>query len=58
MNRFRTLRAASVLGQVLVFDGAFEILQGVASRAVNPYWWLAADHRDPAGSAGVLGVGL
>jgi uncharacterized membrane protein HdeD (DUF308 family) len=31
---------ASVLGLVLVFYGAFEIVRGVMSRAVNPYWWL------------------
>jgi uncharacterized membrane protein HdeD (DUF308 family) len=31
---------ASVLGLILVFYGNFEIIQGVASRAVNPYWWL------------------
>ena len=31
---------ASVLGLILVFYGAFEIVRGVMSRAVNPYWWL------------------
>jgi uncharacterized membrane protein HdeD (DUF308 family) len=31
---------ASVLGLILTFYGAFEIIQAVASRAVNPYWWL------------------
>jgi len=31
---------ASVLGLILIFYGAFEIIRGVASRAVNPYWWL------------------
>jgi hypothetical protein len=31
---------ASVLGLILIFYGSFEIIQGVASRAVNPYWWL------------------
>jgi uncharacterized membrane protein HdeD (DUF308 family) len=31
---------ASVLGLVLVFYGAFEVVLGVASQAVNPYWWL------------------
>ena len=31
---------ASVLGLVLVFYGAFEIVRGVMSRAVNPYWWV------------------
>jgi uncharacterized membrane protein HdeD (DUF308 family) len=29
-----------VLGLILVFYGAFEIVQGVASRVVNPLWWL------------------
>jgi uncharacterized membrane protein HdeD (DUF308 family) len=38
VNTFFAL--ASVLGLILVFYGAFEIVQGVASRAVNPYWWL------------------
>ena len=32
---------ASVLGLVLVFYGAFEIVRGVMSRAVNPYWWVS-----------------
>jgi uncharacterized membrane protein HdeD (DUF308 family) len=31
---------ASVLGLVLVLYGSFEIIQGLASQAVNPYWWL------------------
>ena len=31
---------ASVLGLILIVYGSFEIIQGVASRAVNPYWWL------------------
>jgi uncharacterized membrane protein HdeD (DUF308 family) len=31
---------ASVLGLILIFYGSFEIIRGVASRAVNPYWWL------------------
>jgi uncharacterized membrane protein HdeD (DUF308 family) len=39
VNTFFAL--ASVLGLVLVFYGAFEIVQGVASRAVNPYWWVS-----------------
>jgi hypothetical protein len=39
VNTFFAL--ASVLGLVLIFYGAFEIIQGVASRAVNPYWWLS-----------------
>ena len=30
---------ASVLGLILIFYGAFEIVQGLATRAVNPYWW-------------------
>jgi uncharacterized membrane protein HdeD (DUF308 family) len=38
INTFFAL--ASVLGLVLIFYGAFEIIQGVMSRAVNPYWWL------------------
>jgi hypothetical protein len=38
VNTFFAL--ASVLGLILVFYGAFEIVQGVALRAVNPYWWL------------------
>ena len=37
VNTFFAL--ASVLGLILIFYGAFEIIQGVASRAVNPYWW-------------------
>jgi uncharacterized membrane protein HdeD (DUF308 family) len=38
VNTFFAL--ASVLGLVLVFYGAFEVVLGVASQAVNPYWWL------------------
>jgi len=38
VNTFFAL--ASVLGLILTFYGAFEIIQGVASRAVNPYWWV------------------
>jgi uncharacterized membrane protein HdeD (DUF308 family) len=30
----------SVLGLILIFYGAFEIVQAVASRALNPYWWV------------------
>jgi len=30
----------SVLGLILIFYGAFEIIQAVSSRPVNPYWWL------------------
>jgi uncharacterized membrane protein HdeD (DUF308 family) len=38
INTFFAL--ASVPGLILIFYGAFEIIQGLASRAVNPYWWL------------------
>jgi uncharacterized membrane protein HdeD (DUF308 family) len=38
VNTFFAL--ASVLGLILIFYGAFEIIQAIASRAVNPYWWL------------------
>jgi uncharacterized membrane protein HdeD (DUF308 family) len=38
VNTFFAL--ASVLGLILVFYGAFDIVQGVASRGVNPYWWV------------------
>ena len=38
VNTFFAL--ASVLGLILIFYGSFEIIRGVASRAVNPYWWL------------------
>jgi uncharacterized membrane protein HdeD (DUF308 family) len=38
VNTFFAL--ASVLGLILIFYGSFEIIQGIASRAVNPYWWL------------------
>jgi uncharacterized membrane protein HdeD (DUF308 family) len=38
VNTFFAL--ASVLGLILVFYGTFEIIQAVASRAVNPLWWL------------------
>jgi uncharacterized membrane protein HdeD (DUF308 family) len=38
VNTFFAL--ASVLGLALVFYGAFEVVLGVASQAVNPYWWL------------------
>ena len=31
---------ASVLGLVLICYGAFQIIEGIASRAVNRYWWL------------------
>jgi uncharacterized membrane protein HdeD (DUF308 family) len=39
VNTFFAL--ASVLGLILIFYGVFEIIQGVASRAVNPYWWVS-----------------
>jgi uncharacterized membrane protein HdeD (DUF308 family) len=35
-----TFALASVLGLILVFYGSFEVIQGLASQAVNPYWWL------------------
>jgi uncharacterized membrane protein HdeD (DUF308 family) len=38
VNTFFAL--ASVLGLILVFYGAFEIIQGFASRAVYPFWLL------------------
>jgi uncharacterized membrane protein HdeD (DUF308 family) len=38
INTFFAL--ASVLGLILIFYGTFEIIQAIASRAVNPYWWL------------------
>ncbi|MGY4770761.1 HdeD family acid-resistance protein [Kribbella sp. CWNU-51] len=38
VNTFFAL--ASVLGLILFLYGAFEIIQAIASRAVNPYWWL------------------
>jgi uncharacterized membrane protein HdeD (DUF308 family) len=38
VNTFFAL--ASVLGLILIFYGASEIIQAIASRAVNPYWWL------------------
>src|SRR4029450_80117 len=38
VNTFFAL--ASVLGLILVFYGAFEIVHGLATRAVNPYWWV------------------
>jgi uncharacterized membrane protein HdeD (DUF308 family) len=31
---------ASVLGLILIFYGAFEIARAIATRHVNPYWWL------------------
>ena len=38
VNTFFAL--ASVLGLILVFYGAFEIVRGVASRDENRYWWV------------------
>jgi len=38
INTFFAL--ASVLGLVLILQGAFEIVRGVSSRGENPYWWL------------------
>jgi uncharacterized membrane protein HdeD (DUF308 family) len=38
VNTFFAL--ASVLGLILILYGTFEIIQGVALRGVNPYWWL------------------
>ena len=38
VNTFFAL--ASVLGLILVVYGAFEIVRGVMSRVVNPYWWV------------------
>ena len=38
VNTFFAL--ASVLGLILIFYGTFEIIRGLASRAVNPYWWV------------------
>src|SRR5215475_2951677 len=38
VNTFFAL--ASMLGLILVLYGAFEIVQAIASRAVNPFWWL------------------
>jgi uncharacterized membrane protein HdeD (DUF308 family) len=31
---------ASVLGLILILYGSFEIARSIASRDVNPYWWL------------------
>jgi len=38
VNTFFAL--ASVLGLILLFYGAFEIVRGVASRDENRYWWI------------------
>ena len=39
VNTFFAL--ASVLGLILILYGAVEIVQAIATRAVNPYWWLS-----------------
>jgi uncharacterized membrane protein HdeD (DUF308 family) len=38
VNTFFAL--ASVLGLILVLYGAFEIARSIASRAMNPFWWI------------------
>jgi uncharacterized membrane protein HdeD (DUF308 family) len=38
VNTFFAL--VSVLGLVLLFQGAFEIVRSIASRDESPYWWL------------------
>jgi len=38
VNTFFAL--VSVLGFILVLYGSFEIVRSVATRAINPYWWL------------------
>ncbi len=38
VNTFFAL--VSVLGLLLLFYGAFEIVRGIASRDETPYWWL------------------
>jgi uncharacterized membrane protein HdeD (DUF308 family) len=38
INTFFAL--ASVLGLVLILYGSFEIARSIASRAVNPFWWI------------------
>jgi uncharacterized membrane protein HdeD (DUF308 family) len=38
VNTFFAL--VSVLGLVLLLQGAFEIVRGVSSRGENPWWWL------------------
>jgi uncharacterized membrane protein HdeD (DUF308 family) len=39
VNTFFAL--ASVLGLILIFYGAFEIVRGVASREENRFWWVS-----------------
>jgi uncharacterized membrane protein HdeD (DUF308 family) len=38
VNTFFAL--ASVLGLVFILYGSFEIARSIASRAVNPFWWI------------------
>jgi uncharacterized membrane protein HdeD (DUF308 family) len=38
VNTFFAL--ASVLGLILIFEGTFEIVRGVASREENRFWWV------------------
>jgi uncharacterized membrane protein HdeD (DUF308 family) len=38
VNTFFAL--ASVLGLILILYGSFEVARSIASRAINPYWWL------------------
>src|SRR6516164_1389788 len=38
VNTFFAL--ASVLGLILVLYGSFEIARSIASRAMNPFWWI------------------
>src|SRR4029434_7831596 len=38
INTFFAL--ASVLGLVLILEGAFEIVRSLSSRGESPYWWL------------------
>lgn len=38
VNTFFAL--ASVLGLILIFYGAFDVVRSISSRMVNPYWWL------------------
>jgi uncharacterized membrane protein HdeD (DUF308 family) len=38
VNTFFAL--ASVLGLVLILYGSFEIARSIASRALNPFWWI------------------
>ena len=54
VNTFFAL--ASVLGLVLVLYGAFEIARSIASRAMNPYWWINLDRRHPPSPAGLLDI--